>query len=123
MNERKSHNWFSTYSFRSFEWLMDKGYEINVIGEENFRELNDHPEIPAVLYFNHIAADDPLIVACLLATYLNNRLGSVVYPVSEDYTKITGKKPHYIIGVKLAELIGFTMPRVFDKSVQNWFNE
>ena len=108
----KDKKWFVSRSFRLFEWLMNKGYEINVIGGENFQCLNKQPEIPAVLYFNHISSADPLIMAYLLITYLRNRFGNVIYTDSEDYTKLTGKKPHYIIGVKLAETVGFYMPRI-----------
>ena len=112
MSERYQNNRVVSGSFSLFEWLMNKGYEINVIGGENFRQLNNQPEIPAVLYFNHIASDDPLIIAYLLTTYLDNRLANVIYTVSEEYTKLRGKKPHYIFGVKLAEIVHFSMPRI-----------
>lgn len=66
-----------------------------------------------MLFFNHIAADDPLAVVYLLSTRLDRRLNNVIFPVSEDYTQLKGGKPEYVLGVQLAEKIaGFKTPRI-----------
>lgn len=100
------------YGWRGFEWLLPRGYELRITGEENLEILNSSPNIPAVLYFNHISADDPLVVAYLIGKYLPNRLRNVIFPVSEEYLK-AGRKPEYLIGVKITQFAEFsTVPIV-----------
>lgn len=100
---------FFSSAWIMFTELLPKGYRLEIKGEENLVTLNSCPDTATVLYFNHTTTDDLLIMVYLIGKYLPNRLKNVIFPVSEEYLKLTGGKPEYIFGVKLVQYAGFNM--------------
>jgi len=96
----------------ALECLPKLGYRIEVEDNQNILcSLKQQNHLPLLIYFNHIALDDPLVIFHLLHRHLPER--NYILPVSETYLKKEAKKlPIYNIGVNVGKLLGFTMPPI-----------
>ena len=93
-----------------FENIAELGYKIKVENEENLRVLNQHQNLPTVLYFNHMSKDDPFLTIYLVKRYAQDRLKNVIMPVSEKYAYLHNY-PKYAASVFLGKAAaGFSMP-------------
>jgi len=91
------------------EPLINKGYLLEINHAENCKALNENLKNPAVIYFNHISGDDPFFIAHLFLKHLPNRVGNLIFPVSDEYT-IFKNFPAYATAVYLAQSVfGFQM--------------
>lgn len=96
----------------ALECLPKLGYRIEVEDNQNIlSSLEQQNHLPLLIYFNHVALDDPLVIFHLLHRHLPER--NYILPVSETYLKKEAKKlPIYNIGVNVGKLLGFTMPPI-----------
>jgi len=97
-----------------FDDLVKRFYSLEVLGQEHlasvlelqqcFRRSEYAKPIPMIVYFNHIAGDDPFLILELLDRSLGDVMGNVILPVSDVYMKLH-KHPTYAIGARLAQQI------------------
>lgn len=96
----------------ALEYLPKLGYRIEVEDNQNILgSLKQQSHLPLLVYFNHAASDDPLVILHSLHRHLPER--NYVLPVSETYLENGAKKlPIYTRGVNIGELLGLEMPHV-----------
>jgi len=101
-------------TLRLFDNLIDRLYAFDIQGEENLSQLKEiqgnwkrsewGKPLPIIVFFNHVATDDPLIVVAVLRKFLQEDLGSLVIPYSEYYSHFNNF-PAYALLIKLAKQI------------------
>lgn len=97
-----------------FDNLIDSLYAFDIQGKENLTQLKEIQgnwkrsewgrPLPMIVLFNHVAADDPLILVAVLRKFLQEDLGGLVIPYSEDYSHFKNF-PAYALLIKLANQI------------------
>ena len=88
-----------------------KGYRLKIENEENLKGLTD-PQTPFVVYFNHLAGDDPVVVSALV-NQVTKGSREILMPVSQEYVFLKGGLIWYAIGVLGARhLLGWQMPEI-----------
>lgn len=90
--------------------LPSLGYRVELRGRENLEALKDKNHLPLLVYFNHVAVDDPVVILHLLRHYLPGRENYIVL-VSKTH-KSSNKIPEYSKGVQMGETLGFQMPEI-----------
>ncbi len=94
---------------------VEIGYDfrVNFIGYEEDLNQIKNPNIPLLIYFNHISADDPIIAPWIVGKIFSERLPDIVMPVSNEYMNFF-KKWYYALGVRLIAqgLLGWQMPQI-----------
>ena len=109
-------------SLAVFDGLVEQFYSLKVQGQENldsvrtiqkgFRQSEHGKPIPMIVYFNHIAGDDALVVFALLNRYFGELIGKPTLPVSDEYTHLR-VHPSYAIGSFLAKhLAGYEVFKI-----------
>lgn len=96
----------------ALDYLPKLGYHIKVKDNQNILgSLEQQNNLPLLIYFNHVALDDPLVILNLLHHHLPER--NYILPVSETYLeKEAGKLPIYNEAVNVIKLLGFTVPHI-----------
>jgi hypothetical protein len=98
-------------SLDAFERFVGKGYEMKVEGEENLDVL-DNFGVPVVMYFNHIAKDDPFLVSYLVHKRSPHRMENVIIPVSEEHVQYENYRSYATVVSTARKLWGVQMPEV-----------
>lgn len=97
---------------RRFEKLTFLGYELQFQDPDNLDVLRQRPHEPAVIYFNHSANDDPVLVVSFLQRFIPERLDNVVMPVSHHHAQFKNY-PRYSMLTKVGRnQAGFQMPEI-----------
>lgn len=99
-------------SFDTLELVISEGYTTEVENSNNLRVLNDKPSDPAIIYFNHLAKDEPLLTSLMIKQYADKRLDNLVMPVSYWHSQFENYRAYYA-AVQYGEKIGkLKLPRV-----------
>lgn len=100
-----------TFLNKIYPELAFKGYRLEIKNKEILELLSD-PNIPFLVYFNHLAGDDPIIITTLINQATNGER-SLILPVSQEYVSLRGRLPLYAIGVLGAKhLLGWQMEEI-----------
>lgn len=100
-----------TFLNKIYPELAFKGYRLEIKNKEILELLSD-PNIPFLVYFNHLAGDDPIIITALVNQATQGKR-SLILPVSQEYVSLRGGLPWYAIGVLGAKhLLGWRMEEI-----------
>src|SRR3990167_8884821 len=97
---------------RGFEIIASLGYQLKSQGINNLDVLRETPDHPAVIYFNHSAIDDPVLVVSFLQRFVPERLDNVVIPVSHHHAQFKNYALYSVLTGLGRNQVGFQMPEV-----------
>lgn len=99
-------------SLKTFESLIDIGYNFDVKNPQNLDVLREKPNCPAVYIFNHTITEDPLIGFMMVRKHAPERLANVIVPVSEKHSKFKNFPAYWALTTVGERVWGFETPRV-----------